>query len=178
MSKLFKNDLRDIRDEDYSSGPDVYSDVKSDGFEITGHYDWQSGFVRLSYVDIDTEINGIEGSTSGYYLGTPIGRAFKIDLAHSFEGTGITAGSDIQHYFAMDGNNGGVKVEDAFAEYTVANAFVSYVPQGYNGLTLRASVNNLFDEAYADRASYGQEYAGVSLKEPGRSLVLSAKLNF
>lgn len=177
--KLFRTDISDIRDEEYGTGPDVYSDVESDGFEINSRYDWQSGFVRLSYIDVDTEINGIEGSTSSYYIGTPIGKALKADFAHSIEEVGITIGADVQHYFAMDGHDGTVRVDNAFAEYTVANAFMSYTPKLYSDLTLRASVNNLFDEDYIDRASYGQEFGeGTSLKEPGRSLVLSAKLNF
>lgn len=44
---------------------------------------------------------------------------------------------------------------------------------------LRLSVNNLTDEAYTDRASYGHEFPTVeTLLEPGRSFALSARYTF
>ncbi len=183
--KVFKTDLSNIRDEEYSGGPDIYSDIESDGFEVSGRYDWQSGFFRVSYIDSDTDINGLSGTTESQYIGTSIGRVIKADIAHTFDNLGVTVGADVQRYFAEDGNNiyaTPSHVEDAFPAYTVANTFLEYTPQAYKGLMLRASVNNLFDEAYADRASYGQEYVMAYdtqiLQEPGRSFVLSAKLKF
>lgn len=178
-AKIFKTDISDIRDEEYGGGPDIYSDVKSEGFELNAQYDWQSGFVRLSYVDVDTEINGIEGATNAYYIGTPLGRSLKADFVHSIDGSGATVGADVQHYFKMDGHDGTAQVDGAFASYTVANSFIAYTPQAMNNLTLRLSVNNIFDETYADRATYGHEFGeDTTLNEPGRSFVLGAKLKF
>jgi len=177
--KFFNTEIDDIRDEEFGAGPDVYSDVKTDGFELTGGFDWQSGSVRLTYVDIDTEINGIEGSTSSYYIGTAIGRSLKVDFVQSIDSVNTTFGADVQHYYSMDGNDGTNTVPGAFPSYTVANSFVEYAPQAINNLTLRASVNNMFDENYSDRASYGHEFGSdITLNEPGRSFVLGAKLKF
>ncbi|WP_415885681.1 TonB-dependent receptor domain-containing protein [Neptuniibacter sp. QD37_6] len=178
-AKTFKTDISDIRDEEYGGGPDIYSDVESDGFEINTRYEWQSGFVRLSYIDVDTEINGIEGSTSAYYIGTPLGESLKADFVQSIDSANINFGADVQHYFSMDGHDGTSPVDGAFPSYTVANSFVAYTPQALNNLTLRLSVNNMFDENYADRSTYGHEFGtDTTLNEPGCSVVLGAKFKF
>ncbi len=183
--KYFRTDIKNIRDENYRGGPDIYSDINTDGFQINGRYDWLSGFFRISYMDVNTKINGFYGSTESQYVGTPLGRFIKADFAQSFNSIGITVGADVQHYFELDGDNiyaTPTRVNDAFPEYTVANAFMTFTPLRYDNLTLRASVNNLFDESYADRASYGQEYAQAFgtqiLQQPGRSFIVSARLRF
>ena len=59
------------------------------------------------------------------------------------------------------------------------NVFAEYTPPSLNGVTLRASVQNLFDADYADRATYGGEYASiVPLKEPGRTFMIEAVARF
>jgi len=177
--KFFNTEIDDIRDEEYGAGPNIYSDVDTDGFELTGRYEWQSGSARLTYVDTDTKINGIEGSTSAYYIGTTIGRSLKLDFVQSIDSANTRFGADIQHYYSMDGHDGTNPVPGAFPSYTVANSFVEYEPQTINNLTLRASVNNMFDEDYSDRASYGHEFGqNITLNEPGRSLILGAKFKF
>ena len=46
-------------------------------------------------------------------------------------------------------------------------------------LTIRAEIDNVFDETYTERATYGQEFATVTpLNEPGRSFNLRASLRF
>ena len=47
-------------------------------------------------------------------------------------------------------------------------------------VSLRAEVNNLFDEQYSSRATYGQEFVGEvePLTEPDRSIRLSAEIVF
>lgn len=182
--RIFKSDIDDIRDEHYSRGPDLYSELESDGFEISARYDWQDGFFKFSYADIESEINGVTGSTEYQYIGVPVGKNVKAEFEHSLPKFNVTVGADAQHYLSLDGYDiyTDTTVSDSFESYTVANAFLSYKPASFNGLTLRASVENMFDESYVDRASYGQEYTSLYgtqvLKEQGRSFVLSAKLNF
>ncbi|UWN48535.1 Heme transporter BhuA [Alcanivorax sp. ALC70] len=61
--------------------------------------------------------------------------------------------------------------------YTVVDVYAEYRP--IRPLTLRLSVDNLNDEAYADRATYGQEFTTVTpLLEPGRSIALGARYDF
>jgi hemoglobin/transferrin/lactoferrin receptor protein len=63
--------------------------------------------------------------------------------------------------------------------YTVVNAFAEYAPPQLETLTLRAEVSNLLDLDYADRATYGNDFASVTtLNEPGRTLSLTAVARF
>ncbi|WPZ32365.1 TonB-dependent receptor [Thalassobaculum sp. OXR-137] len=178
--KVFKTTIDDIRDEEYRGGPNVYSDLESVGFEIGAGYEWADGFVKIGYADIDTEINGNSGTSEYQYIGTAIGQVVTAEAAYTVPATGVTIGADAQFFFEEDStdiytSSPGVP----FPAYEVANAFVSYTPETHPFLTVRATVKNIFDETYADRASYGQEYPGVEvLNEPGRSFLLSAKVRF
>lgn len=62
----------------------------------------------------------------------------------------------------------------------MVNTFVEYSPKRMKNLTLRMEVNNLFDEQYVARATYGQDFPTEveALPEPGRSLRLSAEIVF
>ncbi|WP_420563683.1 TonB-dependent receptor [Thalassobaculum sp.] len=178
--KLFKTTIDDIRDEEYRGGPDVYSDLESVGFEIGAGYEWMDGFVRVSYADIDTEINGNSGSSEYQYIGTTIGQVLSAEAAYTLPNTGVTIGADAQVFFEEDSTNiYSSSPGSPYPAYEVANAFVSYTPESHQFITVRATVKNIFDETYADRATYGQEYPGVDvLNEPGRSFLLSAKVRF
>lgn len=178
--KLFKTTIDDIRDEEYRGGPDIYSDLESVGFEIGASYEWMDGFVRVSYADIDTEINGNSGSSEYQYIGTTIGQVLSAEAAYTLPNTGVTIGADAQVFFEEDSTNiYSSSPGEPYPAYEVANAFVSYTPESHQFITVRATVKNIFDETYADRATYGQEYPGVDvLNEPGRSFLLSAKVRF
>ncbi|WP_181919698.1 TonB-dependent receptor [Alkalilimnicola ehrlichii] len=46
-------------------------------------------------------------------------------------------------------------------------------------MSLRLEVSNLFDETYAQRATYGQDFEDIRpLAEPGRSFALNARMEF
>ena len=61
--------------------------------------------------------------------------------------------------------------------YTVVNLYADYALLEH--LSLRFAVDNLTDDDYTDRASYGQEFTTVKpLLEPGRSFVVSARYSF
>ena len=63
--------------------------------------------------------------------------------------------------------------------YEAVGLYAQYTPPSMEYLTLRAEANNIFDETYADRATYGQEFGNVvPLYEPGRSFLVKAKLRF
>ncbi|MFD1379962.1 hypothetical protein [Fodinicurvata halophila] len=67
----------------------------------------------------------------------------------------------------------------AMDAYRVVNIFNEYRPQFADFMTLRLDVKNLFDETYADRATYGQDFSTVvPLYESGRSFILSTRLQF
>lgn len=179
--KLFKTDVDNARTPSYSGGPDGTTSFTSRGFELGFGYNWDNGFLRLGYANIDTEIEGrVADSYTGNYLTTPIGEIITIEAVHALPHHGLTFGADAQivleetNTYSSAGGNG-----PALPSYEVVNAFVEYKPSRVKNLSLRGEINNMFDASYASRATYGQEYGTVvPLNEPGRSVKISATLNF
>lgn len=180
--KIFKTDVDNARSASYGGGPDLTTDFSSRGFELGFGYNWNDGFVRVGYANIDTEVNGrTADSYTGNYLTTPIGEVITIEAVHALPEMGLIFGADAQIVLeetnTYDADTGGVG--QPLPSYEVVNAFVEYQPKRMENLTLRGEINNLFDATYANRATYGQEYGSVvPLNEPGRSIKISATMNF
>ncbi|MBD0415406.1 TonB-dependent receptor [Oryzicola mucosus] len=145
-------------------------EVESQGFEIGAGYDWLTGYVKVKYAHIDVDIDGKPAdSDSGNYLATPVGNIITLVAAHTFADWGLTVGGDVEIAPKY-------QVYDA---YEIVNLFAEYKPEQMPNFTFRAEVQNLFDEEYSSRATYGQEFPNVTpLYEPGRSFLLSAKATF
>lgn len=157
-------------------------DVESEGYEIGVGYDWGHGFMRVAYANIDTTIDGQPADAwTGGYLTTPAGEMITVAAVHTFVGTGFTVGADAIIAPTYDRVAAG---SDPFPSYKVFNAFVEYRPELPFDLALRMDVRNLFDEMYANRASYGQEWISdplsptTPLYEPGRSFIFTATSKF
>lgn len=182
-AKLFKTEIEDARTASYGGGPDVKSDLDAEGFEVGVGYAWADGMVRVAYANIETEVNGnTADSYSGTYLTTPIGEMITLQVQHSFVDRGLTVGANaeiaLEEEDTYDVDTGAAA--SPLPAYEVVNAFAEYVPSFAPTWTLRGEISNLFDETYASRATYGQEYTGsvVPLNEPGRSIAISASKSF
>ncbi len=182
-AKLFKTEIENARTAGYSAGADVTSDLDVEGFEVGVGYAWADGLVRIGYANINADVNGNNAdSFSGTYLTTPIGEIITIEAQHSFVDLGVTVGANAEialeyvDTYDVDTGDAGTPLD----AYEVVNAFVEYSPAQSPTWTVRGEVSNLFDESYASRATYGQEYADsvIPLNEPGRSITISASKSF
>jgi hemoglobin/transferrin/lactoferrin receptor protein len=178
---IFRTEIDNARVATYSNdvaGAIRTRDIESEGYELSARYDWTNGFLKVAYANIDVTIDGLPADTdTGNYVATPVGEIITITGAHTFAGTGLTVGGDVEIAPQYDEVSAG---SPPFAAYQVFNAFAEYEPKwgGYD-LTLRADVRNIFDETYSDRATYGTEFGNVTpLYEPGRSFLLSATSRF
>lgn len=180
-AKLFQTEIDDARTPSYGGGPALYTDMETRGYELSLGYSWGAGFARLAFADIEAEIDDQPADSDlGRYLTTPIGQILSLAVAHEFAGTGLRVGGDAQVVFSeasYDPYSGtaGQRLDG----YEVVNAFVEYQPRQMQNVTIRGEVNNLFDEDYVSRATYGQEYGTVvPLNEPGRSFKIEARVSF
>ncbi|SDX85897.1 TonB-dependent receptor domain-containing protein [Citreimonas salinaria] len=179
--KVFATQIDNARAAGYGGGPGLTTDVETRGFELGLGTGWDGGFFRAGFARVDTEVDGRNAdSYTGNYLTMPMGDFLTFQTAHRL-GNGILVGGDAQVAFDYDDTydpaTGGQGPE--LPGYTVVNAFAEYSPGKIGDLTLRAEINNLFDESYASRATYGQEFdTVVPLREPGRSVRLSAEIVF
>lgn len=175
---LFRTDIDNARTAKYAVIRAIENhDVRSKGFELGAGYDWGDGYFKVKYANIDVSIDGKPAdSDTGIYLAAPAGQFITLVAAHSFIDWGVTVGGDVE--IALD-NDDVVVGTPTLEGYKVFNTFVEYQPPSHSNLTLRAEIKNLFDETYAERATYGQEFGTVTpLYEPGRSFILSAKATF
>ncbi|WP_291173788.1 TonB-dependent receptor [Hyphomicrobium sp.] len=177
---VFRSEIDNARVAAYSDatlGALRARDIESEGFEIGVGYDWGNGFLRVKYVNIDVSIDGKPAdSDTGTYVATPVGEIITITGVHTFAGTGLTIGADAEIAPEYDYVIAG---SPPYKSYKVFNAFAEYKPGLPYDLTFRADVRNIFDETYADRATYGQEFGIVTpLYEPGRSFLLSTTAKF
>ncbi len=183
-ASLFRTDIANARVPIYglaAGGALRNRDLQSKGFEIGAGYEWTSGYVKVKYVHIDVDVDGLPASSdSGNYLATPVGDIITITAAHTFEDWNLTIGGDIEiapEYDHVAENDDGERVP--YAAYEVVNLFAEWKPEQLNHFIFRAEVRNIFDETYSDRATYGQEFGNVTpLYEPGRSFLITAKAKF
>lgn len=156
-------------------------EIRSQGWRVAVGQNWDGGNVTLRYSDVDVEVNGKEPTSIDVRgFGTIPGRALTLDARHQVT-RDLTFGGVIEHAFGM--SHQGVDPDGEprrdFEAYTLVNVYGEYKPARYDNLTLRAEINNLFDEDYVDRASFGGDYEFViPQKEPGRSIALTANFTF
>ena len=168
--------------EDVRNGGDTF-DFKSEGFNLYATYGWTNGFARLTFSDSETSRDGDEVS-SFYQLdfGAPLGQVLALEVQQQLPRWNMLVGGSIDMALDYDPNpNSSLEVDPlrTLEGYTVLNLFAEYTPPRFRGVTLRGEVRNVFDEAYAARATYGGDYAGfATLNEPGRTLVVEAVARF
>lgn len=154
-------------------------DFESKGFNLAGTYDWDSGFLRASYSDNEIKVNGSDQSS---YLardfGTPIGRTLALEVQQELSQWNMLVGGrvDVALEETVAKTGGNTKLDG----YEVVSVFAEYTPVSYDNITLRASVENLFDVNYSDRATYGNDAPNdiVTLREPGRTISFEAVARF
>lgn len=149
----------------------------SKGFDLGVGYEWATGYIKVKYVHIDVDVDGLPAnSDSGNYLASPVGDIVTLTASHTFEEWGLTIGGDMEIAPEYDHVVSGTA---PYKAYEVVNVFTEWKPQHLENFTFRAEVKNLFNENYSGRATYGQEFDNVSpLFEPGRSFLIMAKATF
>lgn len=175
---IFRTEIEDAREATYGGGPYIPFDFSSQGFTLGAGYNWGFGFIRASYIDADVEIDGVTGdSDTLQYFGVPLGRIINLEATHFIEPLDLKVGGNVE--VALKNNDPVSQGYQALEAYEVVNLYMEHSPEFAEFLTLRIEANNLLDEDYADRTTYGQEFSNVApMNEPGRSFMLYAKARF
>ncbi|MGH0004131.1 TonB-dependent receptor domain-containing protein [Pseudovibrio ascidiaceicola] len=181
---IFRTEIKNARGEEQIKTPTkvyhvVSKDVTTTGFNLAAGYQWQSGFARLTYSYTEAEVEGSHASSySALDLAAPLGQVLAFNVSHRLDDYDLTIGGDIQGAFDYD--TGATGDSDRTLEgYAVVGLFAEYEPEQFDGLKLRVEANNIFDEDYSDRGTYGGDYNVIgTLKEPGRSFSLTANYRF
>ena len=182
-AQVFRTQIENGRTPSFRNA-NATADFLSTGYDVALGYDWVSGNVRGTFTSIDTEIDGAPvDSFLGTYFTVPVGEMFTLSAVQRFESTGFTIGADAQIALKEDAPSLDPSDPDlanrSLDGYTVVNAYLEYKPVQFQNVSFRAEVENLFDEAYAERGTYGQEFSTVEpLLSPGRSFAFSTRVTF
>lgn len=159
------------------------ADIRSRGVDAKIGYRGDGVFAKASYTYADIEINDGASGTTIDYLATPVGHIFAFE-ANVEVLDGLSLGGDAQVVLENDGPEGlpaaRGTVHQALPAYEVLNLYANYEPEQVPGLSVRAGVTNVFDEAYQTRTSNGagQGQLITPLNEKGRSFFIGAKYRF
>ncbi|UOM33495.1 TonB-dependent receptor domain-containing protein [Acuticoccus sp. I52.16.1] len=181
-AKVFQTKIYNARTPDYSIGPAFQRDIRTRGYELSAGYDNYGLSTNVAYAFIDSEIDGNPGdSYVGRYLTVPVGHVLTGSASYLYAPWGVRVGANIEVAFEYD-DTYDVDLDapgEPLPGYQVVNAFAEWTPVQFPNLTVRAEVNNLFDEEYAARGTYGTEFGSVvPLYEPGRSFLFKAAARF
>jgi hemoglobin/transferrin/lactoferrin receptor protein len=108
--KVFSTQINNARAVNYRNGPAVSSDVEAKGFELGLSTNWESGFARIGYSNVETQVNDLSiHSFTGNYLTMPLGETVTFQTAHQFN-NGVIIGGDGKEG-CVSGHTKGVGVE-------------------------------------------------------------------
>ena len=174
--ELFLTKIDDARLSSFRANAN--GDAESRGFNLGLGYGWDQGYLRASYAHSKVKVNGTGAdSYSALDLGTPLGGVFALEVQHRPDGSAFTFGGSVEA--ALRYRDVAGSAERQLPGYAVLNLFSEYETPSVKGLVLRAEVLNLFDKQYADRATYGADFAEIEpFREPGRTVQLTAALKF
>ncbi|EAU41664.1 TonB-dependent receptor [Fulvimarina pelagi HTCC2506] len=182
-AQIFRTEIDNGRTPSFAD-PNATADFLSTGYDVALGYDWVTGNVRGTFTSIDTEVDGAPAdSFLGTYFTVPVGELFTVAAVQRFDTYGLTLGADAQIALSEDAPTNDPTNPDladsSLDGYTVVNAFLEYTPPSFKNVSFRAEVDNIFDEAYAERGTYGQEFTTVEpLLSPGRSFGFSTRVTF
>lgn len=177
---VFRTRIKDAHDLDSSTRATSY-DLTTKGFNLSARYDYDDGFARATFsratVRIDSDVP--TSGASEYYLGTLMGDMITFEVAHRLREYGVRVGTTNE--LVLENDDTMASRGFALNGYFVSNIYGEWEPEQLPGLKLRADVRNLFDRDYADRANTGAYSTNPNVtatRDPGRSVIVSAKFEF
>ena len=179
---LFRTDFDDARNASFGGGPFIPVDFRSEGYRLSAGYSWADGFVRVTYTDAEVTLDG--SSSDSFSLedfAIPVGQTIGLEAAYRVD-TNLTFGASMEAALEYDDSEGDDlegEILLAYDDYVVVDVYANMMLPEHDNVSLRLDVENLFDADYSTRATYGQEFESViPLREPGRSIIISAKVEF
>lgn len=170
----YHNDIYDAHDRG-SVTRNTTRDLQSRGINVSGRYSYGDGFLRATYSHNRFRADGVPlASGSASFHGLQMGDLFTAEVAHDFNELGLRIGGSFEGALKDDSNT-----EPPTDSYAVVNIYGEWTPPGFEAVSLRADIRNLLDRTYVDRATSGADNAAaIPFNEPGRTLLLTAKVRF
>ncbi len=174
-ANAYETDIKDGRTPSYGGGPSLTSDFEINGYDVFFGYRKGHDEVSIKYSNIKGKKDGEQvNSYDGNYFTSPLGELISVSGIKMIANYDLKIGANLE--VSLD--NEDVAVNGAKQEgYSVLDVFIEHVVN--EDFDIRMTIDNVTDEAYVDRASYGQEFVTVQpLYEIGRTFIASARYRF
>ncbi|PZX09436.1 TonB-dependent receptor domain-containing protein [Celeribacter halophilus] len=169
----FKTRIEGLSNYVYGGSLENAEPYESEGYTLNAAYSWGTGRVGMNYTNVDVSYDG-EDIDPGNSVFTPVGDTAALYVDQDFAEYNLKVGGTVEWAGSIDYTDS-FEPQDA---YTVVNAYAEWQPQSLSGTTLRLGVDNLFDETYYERSSYGNGTKATAIYAPGRTISLTATLDF
>ncbi|MFN4277329.1 MAG: TonB-dependent receptor domain-containing protein [Ferrovibrio sp.] len=154
-------------------------DLVSRGFDLGAGYKWSNALVSAKYAHTDVKYGGRMALSSDYNTAVPVGDMFALRGEYTFVDYRLTLGASSEIALGIDDPALRAAGFNDIENYEVFNLYTEWQPmQEVKSWKLRFEVNNLFDEYYISRSTYGQTGTITPLYSPGRSVYLSSSIKF
>lgn len=154
------------------------AEYRSKGFTLNASLDLGATTVGATYTKADvTEDGQTVIPANGYYF-MPVGKMATLYVDHAIPAYNLKLGATVEWAGSTPEIVDGSTTYHALKSYAVVNAYGEWSPQGYDNLTVRLGVDNLFDETYVERSSYVSSTTADSIYGPGRTITLGVGMKF
>ncbi|QFT01521.1 Heme transporter BhuA precursor (plasmid) [Labrenzia sp. THAF191b] len=166
---------------DYATLSRINGDeLTSRGFDLSARFDWAKAYVSAAYTHTDVEYGDRIALFGDVNAAVPVGDIMTLGAGYTFAQWDLTLGANAEIAFEYSNedlaDNG---FENPIPAYEVVNVFAEWAPKlGETDFSLRAEVNNVFDETYYSRGSYIATSRVTPVNSPGRSFFLTATAKF
>jgi len=155
-------------------------DIVSQGFDISVRYDWANAYVSAAFTHTDVEYGDRVALPADTNTAVPVGDMLSLGAGYTFEQWDLTLGANAEiafEYSSQDLEDN--DYENPIPGYEVVNVFAEWAPTfGKTDFSLRAEVNNIFDETYYSRGTHIASSRVTPVNSPGRSFFLTATAKF
>lgn len=177
---LFDTRINGLPNYDTPSLNNDPNEYRSRGVTLNASYTWEETTFGATFTHARVTAGGKSAlPNSGTFM--PVGDMATFYIDHAIPDYNMKVGTTV----AWAG-----KISDALAtasgfydqpSYTVVNIYTEWTPPSYENVTLRLSVDNLFDRKYFERSSYAtsSNRGGIDpVYAPGRTITLHAGVKF
>ncbi|ADZ70587.1 TonB-dependent receptor plug domain-containing protein [Polymorphum gilvum] len=155
-------------------------DLVSQGFDLSARYDWTNAYVSAAFTHADVKYGNRIALAGDYNNGVPVGDMLNLGAGYTFTDYNVTIGANAEIAFEYSNadlaRNGYVNPIPGYGVVDIFGEWKKKVDK--TEFTLRAEVNNLFDETYYSRGTYNQTATVTPVNSPGRTFYLSASAKF
>ena len=167
---LFQTNINDLAER--TGQRDSRYDITTKGYKLSLARTVDKGFVRANFTHANVEENGEPIGTTAFYRGRPTGSILALEAGYDLDDQWRTGGNIDAAFENKD-------AEATLEGYETVNAYATFQPLSFENMDIRLDIKNLFNATYVARNSDAADGSlAIPLKNPGRTITLTAKIRF